>query len=57
MVELIVVLSVVTVLPALLMPGLRSARRTAYSVICAAYQRQIGSGFMRWGEVRAGMLP
>ncbi|MAC20503.1 MAG: hypothetical protein CMJ23_12660 [Phycisphaerae bacterium] len=57
MVELIVVLSVVTVLTALLMPGIRSARRTAYSVICSANQRQIGIGFMLWSEDRGGLLP
>lgn len=57
MVELIVVLSVVTVLTALLMPGLRSARQTAYGVICSANQRQIGIAFMLWGEDHSGMLP
>lgn len=57
MVELLVVLAVVMILTGLLMPGLRSARHSAYSVICGANERQIGIGFFLYSEDHSGHLP
>ena len=57
MVELLVVLAVVMALIGILLPGLQSARRTAYGVICGANQRQIGIGLLLWSEDHSGHLP
>ncbi|MDG1899802.1 MAG: prepilin-type N-terminal cleavage/methylation domain-containing protein [Phycisphaerales bacterium] len=57
MIELLVVLAVVMLLTGLLMPGLRSARHSAYSVICGANERQIGIGFLLYSEDHSGHLP
>ena len=57
MIELLVVLAVVMVLTGLLMPGLQSARNSAYTVVCGANQRQIGIGFLLYGEDSNGQLP
>ncbi len=57
MVELLVVLAVVMILTSLLMPGLQSARHSAYTVVCGANQRQIGIGFLLYSEDHNGHLP
>ena len=57
MIELLVVLAVVMLLTSLLMPGLRSARNSAYTVVCGANQRQLGIGFMLYGEDHNGHMP
>ena len=57
MVELIVVLAVVMLLTSLLMPGLQSARHSAYTVVCGANQRQLGIGFLLYGEDSNGHMP
>ena len=57
MIELLVVLAVVMLLTGLLMPGLQSARHSAYTVVCGANQRQIGIGFLLYGEDHNGLLP
>lgn len=57
MIELLVVLAVVMLLTGLLMPGLRSARHSAYCVICGANERQIGIGLLLYSEDNSGRLP
>lgn len=57
MLELLVVLAVVMILTGLLMPGLQSARNSAYAVVCGANQRQLGIGFLLYSEDHNGKLP
>ena len=57
MIELLVVIAVVTLLIGLLMPGLQTARRTAYGVMCGANQRQIGIAFILFSEDHLMRLP
>jgi prepilin-type processing-associated H-X9-DG protein len=42
MVELLVVIAIVAVLGSMLLPALSKSRNTAYSLLCASSQRQIG---------------
>ena len=57
MVELLVVISVVSVLLALLMPGLGRAKAAALKLMCAANERELGIGFMLYSEDHSATLP
>ena len=57
MVELLVVIAVVSMLLALLMPGLGRAKAAALKLMCAANERELGIGFMLYSEDNSANLP
>ena len=57
LIELIVVLAITTVMAALLMPGLKTAREGARRLICASNERQIGVGFALFAKDENERLP
>ncbi len=57
MVELIVVIAVVSMLLALLMPGLQRAKGAALRLMCAANERELGVGFMLYSDDNGARLP
>ena len=57
LVELIVVIGVITLLIALLMPALRSARESARTVRCASQLRVIGQGIFAYASNNHGYSP
>jgi prepilin-type N-terminal cleavage/methylation domain-containing protein len=57
LIELLVVLSVVTVLTGLLMPAIRGVRESANRMVCASNQRQIGAAITMWATEHSDRLP
>jgi prepilin-type N-terminal cleavage/methylation domain-containing protein/prepilin-type processing-associated H-X9-DG protein len=57
LIELLVVIGIVTLLIAILLPALRTARESAKAVACASNLRQIGMAFAMYADENAGRLP
>jgi prepilin-type N-terminal cleavage/methylation domain-containing protein len=57
LIELLVVISVLALLIAILLPGMRKARRQAKRTACATNLRQIGVGFQEYLTVSNGTMP
>ena len=57
LVELIVVISVTSLLMALLMPAMNQIRENAHRVICANNQRQVGQGLVIFHDDNRDQLP
>jgi len=57
LVELLVVISIISLLLALLLPALDKARKAAQIVSCQANQRQIGLGIRMDADENSGRLP
>ena len=54
MIELLVVISIISLLMGILLPSLSNARSVARGVVCASNMRQLGIGFEMAVEERAG---
>ncbi len=50
LIELLVVIAIITILAALLLPALKSAKDTAYSVSCMGNTRTLGTGFLMYAN-------
>ena len=57
LVELLVVIGIIALLISVLMPALRKARESAYTVACASNQRQLMMGFLLFANEHRGHLP
>ena len=57
LVELLVVISIISVLIALLLPALARARSLANQMLCASNQRQIGVAMYEWADDNKGFAP
>jgi prepilin-type N-terminal cleavage/methylation domain-containing protein/prepilin-type processing-associated H-X9-DG protein len=57
LIELLVVVAIISVLIALLLPALSSAREQAWKVECMSNLGQIGKALYGYGEENAGCLP
>ncbi len=57
LVELLVVISIISVLIALLLPALARARSLANQMACASNQRQIGVAMYEWADDNNGFAP
>ncbi len=57
LIELLVVISIVTLLVAILLPALTQAREAAFATICASNQKQWGTAFYLYAEDRDDALP
>ena len=57
LVELLVVISIISVLIALLLPALARARSLANQMACASNQRQIGVAMYEWADDNKGFAP
>ncbi len=57
LIELLVVVAIIAVLASLLMPALRSARKSAMTVACASNLRQIGIGLTSYAGDADGWYP
>lgn len=57
LIELLVVVSIVTLLVAMLLPALTQAREAAFATICASNQKQWGTAFYLYAEDRDDALP
>ena len=57
LVELLVVIGIISVLVALLMPGLTAARRQAQAVQCASHLRTIGHAMQQYANEYKGRVP
>ena len=57
LVELLVVIGIISVLIAVLMPGLTAARRHAQTVQCAAHLRSIGQAMQSYANEHKGRIP
>ena len=57
LVELLVVIGIISVLIAILMPGLTAARRHAQTVQCGAHLRSIGQAMQSYANEHKGRIP
>lgn len=57
LIELLVVISIITLLISILMPSLRSARATARTTKCASQLDQIGNAFVNYTDDHDGYFP
>ena len=57
LVEILVVISIISLLMAILMPAFSAARGQAQKIVCAANQRNIGFGFEMYVDDNNGWLP
>jgi prepilin-type N-terminal cleavage/methylation domain-containing protein/prepilin-type processing-associated H-X9-DG protein len=57
LIELLVVIGIISVLIAILLPALRTARESAKAVACASNLRQIGMAFAMYADENGGRLP
>ncbi len=56
LIELLVVIGVITVLLAILLPGLRAARRQGQKVVCASQMRQLGMAHVMYQQSYEGWI-
>lgn len=57
LIELLVVIAIISILAALLLPALQSAKQTAYKAVCLSNQKQCGLSLASYGEDFNSYIP